>query len=287
MKRQMLVLALGGVVLAGGCEWTGTSEGESWNDAYSWVDFSGVYRAADGASPIVTGGSSSGSSAYVKTESSGSTSDGVFNYSGTVSQAPIVAGSVTVRIGNVVAFSDNGAGALAQVGGTGVGSISYATGAWAVAANGVLVPGGQTITVTYQVAATSGTAIPGNSGSAVYHITVDQTGNLLGLTDSRGKAFSGKITGSSGASDPTVPGSVRLVFDATSADGSVRIKGSFTGDWSGATLNPDGVTASGGVLVNRQLEGTWIENKIQDNINAISGPYAIPSVSVSYSVTAP
>jgi len=286
MKRQMLVLALGGVVLAGGCEWTGTSEGESWNDAYSWVDFSGVYRAADGASPIVTGGSSSGSSAYVQTESAGTTINGAPTYSGTVSKAPIVPGSVTVRLGSQFVFSDNGAGGLAQVGGTGVGSIAYATGAWSAKADNTTDPD-QTISVTYQVAATSGTAIPGNSGSAVYHITVDQTGNLLGMTDSRGKAFSGKITGSSGASDPTVPGSVRLVFDATSADGSVRIKGSFTGDWSGATLNPDGVTASGGVLVNRQLEGTWIENKIQGNINAISGPYAIPSVSVSYSVTAP
>ena len=270
MKRQMMVLALGGAILVGGCDWTSTSETQAWNDSYSWINFSGVYRAADGVSPIVTGATTSGSSAYVKTENFGKTGDGNFTYTGTVSQAPVVAGSVTVRLGNTATFSDDGSGNLTQVGGGGAGSISYATGAWSAnpEPDGAA---GESISVTYQVAGTTGTAVPGNTGAAVYNITVNQTGNLIHLTDSRGKSFAGQITGSGGVTDATEAGSVRLIFQATSADGTVTIKGAFTGDWTGAAINPDGETTSGGVLTNRQMEGTWIEGKVQGSIVAVSG----------------
>ncbi|NLF85565.1 MAG: hypothetical protein GX571_05615, partial [Lentisphaerae bacterium] len=44
-RNVLLTSAVAAVIgLTVGCEWTGTSSEESWNDAYAWVNFSGTYR---------------------------------------------------------------------------------------------------------------------------------------------------------------------------------------------------------------------------------------------------
>ncbi len=268
------------VLLGSGCEWTSTSEHEAWTDAYGWVDFSGVYRALGGG-PVVTGmvttpGSSGGN--VPAQDSFGQTANST-KYSGKLSKTPVVAGSVTVRLGGV-AYRDNGAGVLNEVGGTLTGSITYGTGVWSV---NTTVEAGLPITADYQysVEPTEGTVNPGNTGNPIYHFTVNQTGNRLSMVDSRRTSFSGSITGTSGTSNQNAAGGVRLVFEVASSDGRIKIKGAFSGDWSGAE---DGGT---GTLNNRRMEGTWIEGRVQGDIDGFSGlaTIRVPAAAAPAAVT--
>ena len=56
MKRFIVAMSpvLAVAALISGCEWSSSGGGESWNDSWSWVDFSGTYRA-EGGGVLVSG----------------------------------------------------------------------------------------------------------------------------------------------------------------------------------------------------------------------------------------
>lgn len=55
MKRSLLItlsLGLAGVFFAG-CEWESSSDGQSWNSSYDWINFGGTYRSGSSQRALV------------------------------------------------------------------------------------------------------------------------------------------------------------------------------------------------------------------------------------------
>ncbi|MBQ1871780.1 MAG: hypothetical protein II147_06330, partial [Lachnospiraceae bacterium] len=205
VKKSTLALATALAACFVGCEWTGSSESDSWSSAYDAMNFSGTYRAVtrqtssnannqssesgdtqndqesefasfanedggtfyagekgcagqtenpnivpkslqivaqhdntvyvwndNGSGSLVFGGISGGSGGSstdspVDNEEHGKTSDKT-SYSFKLNNANVVAGSVTVRLDNDEAFTDNGDGTLSAHGFTGGGTVNYKTG---------------------------------------------------------------------------------------------------------------------------------------------------------------
>lgn len=267
MKRSYLFTgALAALIgLTVGCEWTGTSSEESWNDAYSWANFSGTYRlyntdtgteGTEGTTETVD------EEVQVTGENQGVTvaSD---SYSGVLARKPVVAGSLTLTIAGVP-FVDNGSEVL--VGGQ-RGTIKYGTGAWTARTDGD-TDANKPISATYRymvqgTIVTPGT--PGTPGSAISTFTVNQQGNLLTFTDNNGMVYSGRVTGANVPSDSRVSANVRLTFEVASS--SAKIVGTLSGDWSGGET---------GTLANRSMLGTYsAQGGIDVDIQAASGSIAI------------
>ncbi len=258
-RMGMLVAGLVGLAFWTGCEWTGSGSEDSWNDSYSWVNFSGTYQLYNS---VATGGGSNVTQIAVSNEGQGATSLGQLNYNGTLTRRPVVAGSVTINIGGI-SFHDNGSGGL--TGGNG-GTITYATGQWSaqLAEN---IAQGSAIAASYSYLATSSSAISGDRVITV--LTVNQTGNMLSMRDNNGVVYSGKVTGASVPGDTSAPASnVRLVFEVRSENGA-KINGTLSGDWSGAG------EGGAGTLSNRHLEGTYISGKHTEEIRAASGSVSL------------
>ncbi len=275
MRRLSSVAGALAVAFLCGCEWTGTSEDEAWNDSYSWIDFSGTYRAPDGG-PVVNGTvvnpGNEGGQEVVSGEKVGETpaSNPGFRYSGYVANLPIVADSFSLRVGSQFSFFDNAAGVLTQVEpGGGTGRIDYQTGFWVIDIVGGTPDASQPITASYvyTIKGTSGSTSSGSSGNPIVSLTVNQTGNRLTITDSRGLSYSGQVTGASVPENAQPAGSIRLVFEAEG--NGVRMSGSFSGDWSG--------TAAGasGTLGNRVMQGSWIESGSEGDLYAVSGSVSL------------
>ena len=268
MKRNVLftgaMAALIGLTV--GCEWTGTSSEESWNDAYSWVNFSGTYRLYNTvpATPGTPGTpSETETEVPVSNESQGLTTVGGTVYNGQVAKRPVVAGSLTLNVGGYV-FNDDGSGTLT---GGASGTINYGTGAWS-ADTGSGTGGGLPIRATYSYLQ-AGTIItpgtPGTPGSAITSLTVHQQGNLLTFTDNNGVVYSGRVTGANVPSDSRTAGNVRLNFEVTAGNGA-KIIGTLSGDWSG------GVS---GTLANRLLRGTYSRGGTHVELQGTSGSISI------------
>ena len=268
-RNVLLTSAVAAVIgLTVGCEWTGTSSEESWNDAYAWVNFSGTYRLynAVAATPGTPGTpSETETEVPVSNESQGLTTVGGTGYNGQVAKRPVVAGSLTLNVGGYV-FNDDGSGVLSGADGIS-GTITYGTGAWSVD-TGSGTGGGLPIRATYSYLQT-GTIInpgtPGTPGSAITTFTVNQQGNLLTFTDNNGTVFSGRVTGANVPSDSRSSGNVRLNFEVT-ASNNAKIIGTLSGDWSG------GVS---GMLANRSLLGHYFYRSNKVDIQAASGSIAI------------
>jgi hypothetical protein len=268
MKRNVLLTgAVAAVIcLSVGCEWTGTSSEESWNDAYSWVNFSGTYRLYNTvpATPGTPGTpSETETEVPVSNESQGLTTVGGTVYNGQVAKRPVVAGSLTLNVGGYV-FNDDGSGTLT---GGASGTINYGTGAWS-ADTGSGTGGGLPIRATYSYLQ-AGTIItpgtPGTPGSAITSLTVHQQGNLLTFTDNNGVVYSGRVTGANVPSDSRTAGNVRLNFEVTAGTGA-KIIGTLSGDWSG------GVS---GTLANRLLRGTYSRGGTHVELQGASGSISI------------
>jgi hypothetical protein len=270
-----LVLALG----MSGCEWS-SGGGSSWNSAYNWVNFSGVYRGSNGGVLITDYSTSPASPESTKNASEQvATGNGVGTtvYSGSLDNTPVVAGSVTITGGGYV-FNDNGDGSLSGNGGAS-GSIEYGTGAWSIDLNGGTINNGADIDATYQytVGGTEATVEAGTSGIRIYAFTVFHEGETLRLTDNYGREYSGgfgsiRSTGGSEATpteEPT-PAAGEEVIAQFTAEGvspagyNIRMVGTFQG------------TYNAGALQSRSLNGTWIEDggKTGD-INGSASPIAV------------
>lgn len=197
-------------MLFAGCEWSGTSDSNSWSNAYDAMNFSGTYRAvttqSSASSTTTTTTTSDGGSGevqYTSTETKWKTSPTQLNYSNLQTEhANIVPGSVQVSLGGQNAFRDDGNGNLVSVSTSdmGSGSVSYAAGTVAFR---ILVPVGTvdiTISYTYTVSestgektttVTTGTTTTGNKVTA---ITVSQNGQNLTLRLNNGIVMSGRFT---------------------------------------------------------------------------------------------
>lgn len=198
------------VMLFAGCEWSGTSDSNSWSNAYDAMNFSGTYRAvttqsssSSSTTTTTTTDGGSGEVQYTSTETKWKTSPTQLNYSNLQTEhANIVPGSVQVSLGGQNAFRDDGNGNLVSVSTSdmGSGSVSYAAGTVAFR---ILVPVGTvdiTISYTYTVSestggktttVTTGTTTTGNKVTA---ITVSQNGQNLTLRLNNGIVMSGRFT---------------------------------------------------------------------------------------------
>ncbi len=270
MKRNVLLTgAVAAVIcLSVGCEWTGTSSEESWNDAYSWVNFSGTYRLYDmavatpGTDPTET---TNDTEINVENENQGSTGydHKKDTFGGVLNNTPIVAGSVKITIDGEP-FIDNGSEVLTGRNG---GTIKYGTGAWTVqtSADPAL---NQPIRASYTYLK-SGTVInpgkPGSSGATLTQITINQQGNLLTFTDNNGVVYNGRVTGANVPSDSRTSGNVRLNFEVTAGNGA-KIIGTLSGDWSGGDT---------GTLANRLIRGTYSRGGTHQELQGASGSISI------------
>lgn len=291
MRGLKFVAGLAALVALCGCDWGGTGDEGSWNDAYSWVNFTGVYRSPNGGTIVnqnTNEVSKDSSSAATTTSSMAKTTESFKTArSGTWSHPP-VAGSVTVTAkGNTtdkfgsqftLSFSDDGAGHLVASDTTygRSGTINYSTGTWSVNWEGIQISS-VSVSYTYEVQGTAGTSSKSGSNNVmIYSFNVVQAGNKLTITDSNGVVYSGNVTGANVPSDTTQSGSVRLSFEAASGNG-VKLVGAFNGDWSGSG------TAGQGTLSNRLLEGTYV-GKTSASIYAISGSVTLSAPVVASNV---
>ncbi len=252
MQKGLMVVL---VVLAGlsfvGCEWQTSSDGDSWNSSYDWVNFAGVYRPAAGRTYVIsafgpTDGGSPASTEQVS-QSIGSGTGLEPNFSGTLANTPVIAGSIIVNDNGGQILTDDGSGHLS---GDGTGTIDYKSGTITVSFIHA-APNGNNVLVSYHYskAGSPGNPQPG-SAKAVYSISVDQAGNKLSFRDSNGMTYAGELTSVSGGSDGTVAGAVVANFNVTGADGS-KISGVFQGQYT-----PNNGASGAGTLA-RVMNGTY------------------------------
>lgn len=292
MRGLKFVAGLTAMVALCGCDWSGTGDGGSWNDSYSWANFTGVYRSPSGGTivnqntnePTTTTSDGTTSTTVAKTtEKFGSSRNGVLG-------RPPVAGSVSVVASGktsdkfetpfTLTFTDDGSGTLVASDTTygSNGSVNYSTGNWSVNWQGVTMTS-VTVSYAYEVQGTAGASSKkgGSSGEMIYSFNVVQAGNKLTITDSNGTVYSGQITGANVPPDTTQAGSVRLPFEASAANGT-KLVGAFNGDWSGADA-----TTGQGTLSNRLLEGTYV-GRTSASIYAVSGSVSLAAPVVSSNV---
>jgi len=249
-----------------GCEWEGANSGNdgTWNDRFSWVNFSGMYNAANNSALVVSSGT--GTVVVIAIRSEVQNQDAVAGqsaYSGTVDCAPVVPGSFQISVG-VFALTDDGAGVLA--GGGKTGTIDYGTGAWTIDLLGEWPPAGAHIIASYNC---TGVPTPDpddddDDGGAIYSFVVSHQGNLLQMTDSNGSVYDGRFSSvrTTGNIDqdtvrpsPMVGEQVVANFtaDGVSLGRQVHIVGIFSGVVQGQTGSLS--------LGNRQIMATWIERE--------------------------
>lgn len=292
--RKLLPLAVLALMLAVlfGCEWNSSDDGESWDDTFSWVNFSGTYYGAGPGGLVVSdytrssagGGGGGGSALFVVQEDPGNPASypafqAIIAGRFPTDKLPIVPGSITIlmRGSNTAgSFTDDGAGALE--GGFGLvgqaqtseghGTIGYNTGVWTLTldAPGFIETVNCTYSWAYTVNTTNNTVVSGPKSGAtavdLYAFVIQQTGNQVKLIDSTGREYEGKLTlvGTTGGDGSgTTSGEVMAGFEAvgTSAAG---FEVTLTGYLSGAYIAPDRANDERfGFLTSRAINGTWIE----------------------------
>ncbi len=269
-----------------GCNWSSTDNANSWNDSYSWVDFGGTYRSPDG-STVVSGfqneeGSSPGET-RVTGEVLGQTTGSTASYAGLTVNAPVAPGSVSISV-SAITYTDDGNGLLVSGTAGANGSFNYATGSWRIDLGGAGVADGTPILGNYRyyVGGSTGTISPGNSGNPVYTLTVSQTGNKLIISDNRGLAYGGQITGVSVPNgDETGRSSGDVIMNYDVSGNGVRMVGTFQAQYvapggsssssGSSTTGGTSTTGAEGLLGNREIQGTWIEPGVTGDIYGLAG----------------
>lgn len=248
-----LVLFSAAALAFSGCEWGGAHE-NTWNDGYSWLNFTGTYALSELAA-LTSSGSTSSEEASSSTSTTVSTAN--FTSKGTKSGSKSWTGSISLKGTNPTIRSFT-VSLIGGKGGTGVGdpetglitgpsiSGSFTTTSWNITYEGnsdswpddVTATG----TYTYENVVTPGGG--GSGGTTISYLHVTQKGNVLTITDSAGTVYNGRTTGSSGpANGYENAGSASMSFEASSSGGG-RIVGSLTGVWSGSSDKTHG-TLSG------------------------------------------
>lgn len=269
MNKSLIPITVVAVSAAAfvGCEWGGVHSGESWNDAYSWANFTGTYKLA---TPVVEDSTDGSTASFSRSH----VFDGNRSYN--AGKTALVPGSVSVTIAGLGSFTDNGDGSTTFSGsGSHSVTINHSAGTVSITLAGTIDPYiGKSITISgkYSVSASSG------SSSPITWLNVNQKGNLLTIQDSNGVTYSGKITG---ASCPTADESgyitaahIRFPFEATSANGKIRLSGSLSGDWSGSS------SATTGTLSNRTIDANYSRGSSNAQFMAVSGSVAIYTAAV-------
>lgn len=265
LKLSVVFLMLGAL---SGCEWS--SGGDSWSDAPDWVNFSGVYRGAGGGL-LVTDYTSTSAASTVTGELVGNTDGANTVFSGVLQQKPVLAGSLTIESAQFN-LSDNGDGSLSGSGAS--GTINYGTGAWSIQVSPA-PDAGDSITASYQYTPNTGS---GTSGIDIYSFTVvHQANNALEITDNNGSVYRGKFGDVSATS--TTDEEENVVYEAGStaiaqfsAEGvsAAGVNVTMTGTMQGV------LATTGGVLGERIMVGTWIEDGGRTgDINGEAPPIAV------------
>ena len=127
-KKLTLAVATALAACFVGCEWTGSSESDSWSSAYDAMNFSGTYRAVTTATSTSTSsetetnnGNTSTDGKFYTTSDSATFPGGAKVASGRTTKANIVPGSFQATAGKFV-WNDNGSGGLVFGGGSAGGS---------------------------------------------------------------------------------------------------------------------------------------------------------------------
>jgi len=291
MKRFIVAMipVVAIAALISGCEWSSSGGGESWNDSWSWVDFSGTYRAEDGG-VLVSGFTGTAGTEPDDINITGEIVGTIdppgpgysFDYNGILDNKPVKEGSLVINAGPYT-WTDNGDGTLSGTSET-TGTVNYETGAWAIDLVDDIIAGSSTIVASYIYTSggTEGQEDPGNTGNNIYTFVVTQTGNILRFVDNNGAVYDGNFFSvepgggdDSGRSSGIVTGQFEVQGNSSSG-ARVTITGSFTGDYAytGAELGEEGVelpSRPSGDMRGKAMNGTWIEPSISGDIKAISG----------------
>ena len=114
-KKSFLALSAALAACFVGCEWTGSSESDSWSSAYDAMNFSGTYRAVTTATQLsdsTTDTTEVTDTSFATVQESGGTfATGKNVASGKTTYANLVPGSFSATVGEYV-WNDNGSGSL-------------------------------------------------------------------------------------------------------------------------------------------------------------------------------
>lgn len=232
MKNFALVGLFAFVAATGllGCSWDSGSDADSWSSSFEWVNFSGVYRAADDSiltqtttqeSTESTTGPGAGSVPSNERPTAPGTANGSgisrISASGNLSPGNIEPLSVSITLyaanGNLhSSYKDDGNGNL--VGGIAPGVIIYKYGSWSVDFSSSMgAPEGGTWKATYRYYTDDGSVkpLPGNdtatttttgssttstrtTATAVYFYNVVHKAQYITMSDDNGLSYSGRIS---------------------------------------------------------------------------------------------
>ena len=194
------------VCLVAGCEWSSSSSGDSWSDAYNDMNFAGTYRSA--SVQTSTDGTTTTTTRTVNNEQVGTTTASA-TCAFQLGNSPVVAGSVVIVAGDLT-FQDNGDGTLSctafpdSPGGT----ISYDSGA-GVIDRGYHNEAGKHIMASYSFTATSTGGSNSSSARSITSVTVSQSGQHLTLHCNNGYVLSGRFNHVNTLSEATTTSSGR------------------------------------------------------------------------------
>ena len=287
--RFLQCLAAAGAVLAAGCEWGSSSGDSSWSGSYDAMNFSGTYRIATvtvtsttttgGDSGTGGGSSSSSSESEVQSKQIGTTSSSESNYNGDLN-ANIVPGSVSILIGDAIAFQDLAKnGQLTASGVNGSGTVTYSTGTVQIKLKGTIASGQKIVAYWRFYKDTTGSAGTGSGGGSssttttqlvgldtskfdknnLSAITVSQTGQHLALRFNNGVTLAGRFT------------SVRQTAAVSSDTGAGANTYNAQFEVSGSNTKMVGTLNYDYPSHNRMLDGSWTYGRKVFDIHAI-GP---------------
>lgn len=268
MNRSVYLFAAAACVVSlSGCDWGGAHE-NTWNDAYSWLNFTGTYKLANAVQ--ITN----------EEEPQVSLLSGSFNFK-TSSASMSVAhtlnpvgigvdpGSFSVKIGDQVGTDDKNGNIVGSFNGT----INYSSGAWSVNCK---VLAGTSVSENWKYKVQGTMPIdpknPTKTQSLITYLHVNQNGNVLYMTDSNGVKYQGKITGASVPNSTghgyEIPGDAYVSFDVSAANGA-HIVGTLNGQWSGA------MSPNSGVLSGRTLNATLQSGRTSTDFYGVGGDRTI------------
>jgi len=264
-----------------GCEWKGTSDKDAWDDSYSWINFSGTYRAPDGGELVVKQAtvttwytsSTNSTTLHIVTDYKIGEGDWSATYGGTLPAAfvPLSPGSMKIGAGGLY-FIDDGSENLTVSNSSWFGHIEYNTGAWSIDLTGAPLPSGEDILGSWNYYDTNKTSNTGGGAegdypfSGIYSVRLEQLGNRMRMVDGKGGTYEGQImTVTSGTGDKTglTSGRVELQFEVEGLahDGRrIKIYGSLFGDYVAPTSDDtERQTQHTGNLGSRTLQAIWVE----------------------------